>query len=58
MDARYPVLRPWTRSAEVRGEYRYENWNTTGGLYCAQSVFLKKFGHRLLLSLSAQPDNV
>ena len=28
------------------------------GLYCVQSgVFLTKFGHRLVLSLSAQPDN-
>ena len=55
------------RSAEVRG-YRYKNWNTTAktvvnkvgnGLYWVQSgVFLTKFGHRLLISLSAQPDNV
>ena len=28
-DARRPVLRPWIRSAEVRGKRRYENWYTT-----------------------------
>ena len=72
MDTRHPVLRPWIRSADVREECRYENWNTTtkigllmkllnlgNGLYSVQSgVFLIKCGHRLLLSLSAQPDNV
>ena len=54
------------------GELRYKNWNTTtktgvkmklfnlgNGLYCVQSgVFLTKFGHRLLLSLSAQSDDM
>ena len=72
MDARHPVLRPWLPSTEVQGECPYENRNTTtktdvsmklfnlgNRLYCVQSgVFLTKFGHRLLLSLSAQPDNV
>ena len=57
---------------EVRRECRYRNWNTTSktglyiksinlgkGLYWFQSgVFLTKFGHILLLFLSAQPDNV
>lgn len=28
-DVRRPVLRPWIRSAEVRGERRYVNGNTT-----------------------------
>ena len=28
-DARRPVPRLWIRSAEERGERRYENWNTT-----------------------------
>ena len=51
---------------------RDENWNITtttcvneqlfhirNGLYCVQSgVFLTKFGHRILLFLSGQPDNV
>ena len=33
--------------------------NLGNGLFCVQSgVFLTKFGHRLLLSLSAQPDNM
>ena len=54
------------------GGCRYENWNTTtktgvymklfnlgNGLYCVQTgVFLTKYGHRLLLYFSAQPDNV
>ena len=29
MDARYPVLRPWIRSAEARGKCRNDDWNTT-----------------------------
>ena len=72
MDARHPVQRPWIRSAEVRGGCRYKNGSTTAktgvkmklfnlgnGLFFAQSgVFLTEFGHKLLLSLSAQPDNV
>ena len=72
MDTQHPVLRPWIRSAEVQGECGYENWNTTtktdvlmklfnleNGLYRVQSgVFLTKFGHILLLSLSAQLHNV
>ena len=29
MDAWCPILRPWIRSAEVLGERRYENGNTT-----------------------------
>ena len=34
-------------------------FNLGNGIYCIQcGVFLTKFGHRLLLSLSSQPDNV
>ena len=34
-------------------------FNLRNGLYCVQSgVFQTKFGHRLHLSVSAQPDNV
>ena len=32
-DARRPVPRLWIRSAEERGERRYENWNTTTTTY-------------------------
>ena len=34
-------------------------FNSANALYCVQSgVLLTKFGHKLLLSLSAQPDFV
>ena len=74
MDARHPVMWPWIRSAEVRGEGglslrelelnnydRFVNevvqpWKWT--LLVQSGVFLTKFGHILLLSLSAQSDNM
>ena len=70
MDAWHPVVRPWILSAEVGGGgCRYENWNTTTKTDIKEvaqrwiwtplgSVWCIKFGHRLHLSLSAQPDNV
>ena len=71
MDARHPVLRPWICSAEVRGNVvtrirtqqlrqgLMKLFNLGNGLYCVQSGgYLAKFGHRLLLSISAQPDDV
>ena len=59
MDTRHPILRPWIRSAEVRGECRYEKWNTTTKTECVNEVaqplkwtprvqsgvFLRQFGH-------------
>ena len=68
MDAWHPVMWPWIRSAEVSlrelelNTYdRFVNevvqpWKWT--LLVQSGVFLTKFGHVLLLSLSAQSDNM
>ena len=38
MGMRHPVPRPLIRSAEVLGECRYENWNTTTKAECINEV--------------------
>ena len=71
MDARNPVVRSWIRSAEVRGECHYENWNTTTKTGINEVVqpwkwtllgsvwcISNKIWTHNILSLSAQADNV
>ena len=38
----------------IKKGVKMEFFNLESGLYCVQSVFLTKFGHRLLLSLCAK----
>ena len=51
MDARDSILQPWIRSAEVRGERLYENWDTYTHLKL-------QFGFSVVVNAAKHPKNV
>ena len=40
-----PILRPWIRSADVRGERHYENWKTLTRYQCGYNLVATLYVH-------------